>query len=376
MAYKVPFVDLPKHYQNLETELLPIIKDVLFKRADLIMRDDLGRFEKNISMFIGVKYAVGLNSGTDALYLSLLSCGIGKGDEVITVSHTFVATIAAIVFTGATPILIDIRRDFNMDVEQIESVVTPKTKAIIPVHLNGRICDMRKIMRIAKKYNLLVIEDAAQALGATFDGKKAGSHGIIGCFSLYPMKILGGTGDGGIAVTNKKKIADNIRYLRDHAQNRKTGNLLGYGYNSRLDNFHAAILNVKLKHLSKWIRRRRKIANIYHAGLKNVPQIKLPPAPNSDSDYFDVYQNYVITAKSRNALAEYLRDNSVETLISWPKPTHKHKTLRLQHFKLPMTERISKEVISLPMNTEITNEQVEYVIQCIKKFYVNQKKKL
>lgn len=341
----------------------------MFKRADLILRGDLKKFEQNICDFLRVKYAIGLNSGTDALYLSLVSCGIGKGDEVITVAHTFVATVAAIVFTGATPILVDVAEDYNMDVSQLEKAITPRTKAIIPVHLNGRVCNMDRVTSLARRHGLFLIEDAAQALGATFRGKKAGTFGTAGCFSLYPMKVLGGTGDGGIAVTNKKSIADNIRYLRDHRQDRKNGRLLGYGYNSRLDNFHAAVLNVKLRHVSEWIKRRRKVANIYHTGLADVPQIKLPPEPNCNTPYVDVYQNYVIRAKNRNALAKYLSDNGIETLISWPKPLHKHKALGLQHFRLPVTERMSKEMVSLPMNTEVTDEQIEYVITCIRKFY-------
>jgi len=369
MAYKVPFVNLPKHYQGLESRLMPVIKDVLFKRADLIMRGDLAKFEENIAKFVGVKYVVGLNSGTDALYLSLLACGIGKGDEVVTVSHTFVATIAAIKFTGAMPVLIDVGRDHNMDVNQLEKAITKRTKAIIPVHLNGRVCDMYKIMKIARKHKLAVIEDAAQALGGKFNGKMTGSFGITGCFSLYPMKILGGTGDGGIVVTNNKRIADKIRLMRDHSQNRKTGEILGYGFNSRLDNFHAAVLDVKLKHLPKWIERRREIATIYHNGLKDTKGIILPPAPSNDPRHFDVFQNYVIGAKNRNALVKYLKDNGIETLISWPKPTHKHKGLGLQRFKLPMTEKISREVVSLPMNTEVTNKQLSYVINTIKTFH-------
>ena len=366
MEYKVPFVDLPKHFQNLRGELEELINNVLFKRADLILRDDLRQLEENFASLVGVKYAVGVNSGTDALFFSLLAAGIGKGDEVITVAHTFVATVAVIVFAGAKPVLVDVAKDYNIDVEKIEESITKKTKAIIPVHLNGRMCKMDKIISIARKYNLIVIEDAAQAIGASFDGKKAGSLGLTGCFSFYPMKIIGGAGDGGMVVTNSRKVAQKIRFLRDHCQNRRTGDLLGFGYNSRLDNLHAAIINAKLKHLNSWIKRRREIAKIYHVGL-DIAEIKLPPF---DGDkYFDVFQNYVIRAKKRDNLVEYLNKCGIETLISWRKPMHKHKALGLDHFKLPMTEKISKEVVSLPMNTELTNEQVEYVIDCIKKFY-------
>ena len=369
MPYKVPFVDLPKHYKGLESKLMPVIKDVLFKRADLIMRGDLRKFEENIAKFVGVKYAVGLNSGTDTLYLSLLACGIGKGDEVITVSHTFVASIASITFSGAKPVLIDVGMDHNMDVNQLEKAINPKTKAIMPVHLNGRVCDMQKIMSIAKKHKLAVIEDAAQALGAKFINKMAGSFGTTGSFSLYPMKILGSTGDGGIVVTNNKRIADKIRLMRDHFQNRSTGEILGYGFNSRLDNFHAAILNVKLKLLPKWIKRRRQVAQIYYKGLNDIKQLTIPPSIYNDDRYFDAFQNYVIQAKKRNALVKYMNKKGIETLISWPKPTHKHKALGFGNLKLPMTEKISREVVSLPMNTELTNEQVNYVVEIVREFY-------
>lgn len=369
MAYKVPFVDLPTHYQRLQDELQELLKDVLFTRADFIMRSDLREFESNMASFIGVDYAVGVNSGTDALHLSLRAAGLGTGDEVITVGHTFVATVAAIVHCGATPILVDVGDDFNMDMQKLEQAITPRTRAVIPVHLNGRLCDMQKLMDIANRHNLLVIEDAAQALGATFDGKKAGSFGLAGCFSLYPMKMLGGAGDGGIVLTDDAKMAEKIRFLRDHGQNRETGDLIGYGFNSRLDNLQAAILNLKLKYLPEWIERRRELANIYHERLSNVPYLGLPPVPESQDRYFDVFQNYVIRAQERDALVDHLRNSSVEVLISWPKPMHHHEALGLKHFKLPETERISREVVSLPMNTEISNEQVEYVIDCVRGFY-------
>jgi dTDP-4-amino-4,6-dideoxygalactose transaminase len=369
MPYRVPFVDLPKQYKHLEKEIRELLDDVLFTRADFIMRSDLREFESNIADFVGVDYAVGLNSGTDALHLSLLAAGIGPGDEVITVAHTFVATVAAIVHCGATPILIDVREDFNMDVEQLEQSISTRTKAVIPVHLNGRLCDMEKVMDIANKHNLLVIEDSAQALGATFDGKKAGSFGLTGCFSLYPMKILGGVGDGGILVTNDEGIAQKIRFLRDHGQNRETGDLIGYGFNSRLDNLQAAIINLKLKYLPRWIERRRELANIYHQGLSDVPHVKLPPPPQTGGRYFDVFQNYVIQSQERDKLVDYLRECGIEVLISWPKPMHHHEALGLKHFKLPETEKISREVVSLPMNTEISNEQVEYVVDCVRNFY-------
>lgn len=369
MNHKVPFIDYPAHYQNMEHEILAIIKDVLFTRADLILRKDLKEFEENIASFLGTKYAVGVNCCTDALHLSLYANGIGAGDEVVTVAHTFVATVEAIIHCGAKPILVDIGEDFNMDVAQLERAVSPRTKAIVPVHLNGRVCNMEKVMAIGKKYDLVVIEDAAQSLGATYNGRKAGTFGAAGCFSFFPAKILGTAGDGGLVCTNRKGFAEKIRLLRNHGRKTKN-NIALYGFNRRLDNIQAAILNMKLKYLPKWIEKRREIATMYHNGLKDINGIKLPPGPNNTSRHFDVFQNYVIRAKNRNALVKYLENKGVETLISWPKPMHKHKKLNLQHFKLPMTEKISKEVISLPMNTELTKKQVEYVIESVKAFYI------
>lgn len=370
MKYRVPFVDYPLHYHRLEGEIDAAIKEVLSK-GDLILRDQLLQFEENVASFVGVKYAVGVNSGTDALYLSLRAAGVGHGDEVITVAHTFVATVAVIVHCGAKPVLVDVSDDFNMNVELMEKVITSRTKAIMPVHLNGRLCHMERLMKIASKYNLMVIEDAAQALGASFDGKKAGSFGLTGCFSFYPAKILGGFGDGGMLVTNDKEIAERVRFLRDHGQNRATGDILYFGFNSRLDNLQAAILNVKLNHLPRWIDRRREIAVLYEKGLSDLPQVKTPPPPQPGR-YFDVYTNYVIRAQDRDRLAAYLKECGIEVLISWAKPMHHQKALGLNHFSLPETETISQEVISLPLNTEASNEQVEFAIECIREFYGNE----
>ena len=367
MKYKVPFVNYPLQYRNLKNEIDRAIKKVLLK-GDLILRKDVERFEKNIADFVGTKYAIGVNSCSDALIFSLKAAGIDKGDEVITVSHTFFSTIEAIVQCGAKPILVDVGEDFLMDIDKAEGVITSKTKAIIPVHLNGRVCDMGRLVAIAKKHNLVLIEDAAQALGAIFNRKKAGSFGLSGCFSFYPAKVLGSAGDGGIVTTNNKKIAEKIRLLRNHCQKTKT-KIVCYGFTSRLHNLQAAILNVKFKYLPEWLKKRRKIAQIYTKGLSKILEIKLPPSLDSDSNHFDVYQNYVIRAKKRDKLFEYFRKNGIETLIKDPIPNHWQKSLGLKHFRLLNTERFAKEIISLPMYPELTNKQVEYVINCVKKFY-------
>ena len=392
---KVPFVNYPLQYQNLKKEIDLVVQDVL-SRGDLILRKDVEDFEKSLADFVGTKYSVALNSGTDALFLSLKAAGIGKGDEVITVSHSFIASMAVIVQSGATPVLVEVREDFLMDMEKVKEAITPRTKAIMPVHLNGRVCDMEKLTDIAEKHNLIVIEDAAQALGAEFNGKKAGSFGLTGSFSFYPAKVLGCFGDGGAITTNDLEIAEKIRLLRDHGQRsspshqtrtsakdaknnevsprygvRAGTEIIYYGWNSRLDNLQAAILNVKFEYLPEWIKRRREIAKIYDKGLSGIAGVKLPPSSDLNSKYFDVFQNYVIRAEKRDELFGYLKKNGVETLIKDPIPNHWQKGLSLSRFKLPYTEQLAKEIISLPMYPELTEEQVKYTINSIRNFYSN-----
>lgn len=364
---KVPFVNYPLQYKNLEGEIDSAIKKVL-SEGQLILREDVEQFERNIASLVGTKYAVGVNSCTDALIFSLRAAGVREGDEVITISHTFFASIEAIVHSGATPILIEVGEDFLMDMDQLEPAITPQTKAVLPVHLNGRVCDMERLMSIAQKHNLVVIEDAAQALGAMYNRKEAGSFGIAGCFSFYPAKLLGSAGDGGAVTTDDERIAEQIRLLRHHGLKTKTEIVL-YGFTSRLHNLQAAILNVKLPHLREWIEKRREIAAMYEKGFTEVSGIKTPAAPTTDGPYFDVYQNYVLKAEKRDELFEYLKEKGIETLIKDPIPNHKHKGLGLEHFSLPYTEQLAKEVISLPMYPELPDEQVQYVIQAVQEFY-------
>ena len=362
----VRFVNYGLQYKKIKKEIDGAISSAL-GRGDLILRKDTEDFENSLSKFVGTKYALGLNSGTDALFFSLIAANIGKGDEVITVSHTFVASIATIVQVGAKPVLVDTKDDFLMDEEKLEKLITKKTKAIIPVYLNGRMCNMEKIMKIARKHNLVVIEDSAQALGASFKGKMAGSIGLTGCFSFYPAKILGCFGDGGALTTNSKETYEKAKLLRDHGQKTKT-EILCYGWNSRLDNIQAAVLNIKIKLLPSFIKRRREIALIYEKELSSVKDIILPPSPEK-GDYYDVFQNYVIRAKKRDELFDYLKRNGVETLIKDPVPTHFHKNLNLKKFKLPHTEKLAKEVISLPMYPELKDSEVVYVSKCVNRFY-------
>ena len=370
MSWKVRYIDYPMQYQKMRNEILETV-DTVLSQGDVMLRQQLRDFEANLAAFVGTKYAVGTSNCTDALHLSLRAAGIGPGDEVITVSHTFVATAAIIHYVGATPVLVDIGKDHNIDVDLIEAAITPYTRAIIPVHLNGRVCDMGRLMAIAKKHGLLVIEDAAQALGASFNGIKAGAFGLAGCFSFYPAKLLGAYGDAGAVVTNSQEIAEKVMLLRNHGRT-ADGDIAGWSFNCRLDNLHAAILCLKLKHVPEWIERRREIARIYHERLSDMPQLLLPPLPVTDGPYFDVFQNYEIEAKGRDRLRAYLQENGIETMIPWGgKCVHQFQALGLTHFRLPRTECMIQRALMLPMHCELTDEQIVYVAECIQRFYAD-----
>lgn len=364
----VPFVDLPKQIAPYTKEIRKKLDEVIFKRADFIMRDDLVEFEEKFAHFVGTRYAVGVANGSDALNLCVKILGIGPGDEVVTVAHTFVATLAAIVHANATPVLVDVADDYNIDVDLIEKAITPRTKAIIPVHLNGRTCQMKRIIDIAQKHNLFIIEDSAQGIGATYKGRKAGSFGDLSTNSFYPFKILGCFGDGGAITTNNPDLYSKLKCMRDNGQDREKGDILFWGWNSRLDNLQAAILSVLLKYLPDMISRRREIAAIYEKELSGITALRLPPPPN-DNDYFDSFQNYVIRTKSRDDLVNFLKAHGIGTLISWKTPNHHHKNLGLEKFRLPNTEKISQEVVSLPMHPALKNTEVHYVVKAINKFF-------
>jgi dTDP-4-amino-4,6-dideoxygalactose transaminase len=369
LSYKVPFVNPREHYRRLKDEIDFAITDTL-SRGDLVLRQQLRDFEKNLADFVGVKYAVGVNSCYHALHFSLLAAGVSAGDEVITVAHTFVATVSAIVHCGARPVLIDVRDDFNMDPDKLEAAITPRTKAVIPVHLNGRVCDMARIMEIAEKHRLAVIEDAAQALGATFRGKGAGSFGAAGCFSFYPFKSLGGLGDGGAVTTDDPSIARLATLLRFNGEDRQTGEFHHHGYTALLDNVQAAVLDVKLRHLPSWIEHRRRIASLYTSGLQGIDDLLLPQFPALD--HYDSYQNYVIRTGQRDALRLQLQNEGVETLIHWRKPMWEHAGLALRNPGLAKTEALCAEVISLPMSAETTSADVETTVHCIRDFFARQ----
>jgi dTDP-4-amino-4,6-dideoxygalactose transaminase len=368
MSWKVRYIDYPQQYRKMRSEILETI-DTVLSQGDVMLRQQLRDFETNLAAFVGTKYAVGTSNCTDAMHLTLRAAGIGPGDEVITVSHTFVATVAAIHHVGATPVLIDIGEDHNMNVDLIEAAITPRTRVIIPVHLNGRVCDMGRLMAVAEKHQLTVIEDAAQALGASFNGTKGGAFGLAGCFSFYPAKLLGAYGDAGAVVTNSQEIAEKIMLLRNHGRT-PDGDIVGWSFNCRLDNLQAALLTLKLKKLPEWIMRRRELAMLYHQRLSSLRQLYLPSPPTDDGPYHDVFQNYEVEAQSRDRLVAYLKEKGVEILIPWGgKGVHQFKALGLSHFNLPRTERLFQEVLTLPLHTELSNEQVEYICRTIQEFY-------
>ncbi len=370
MDWKVKFFDYPLQFKAYEKEYMEIIHDTL-SRGAYIMGDDMRRFEENLARFVGTKYAIGVGNCTDALLLSVMAAGIGPGDEVITVTHTFVATVEVVKMVGGTPVFVDIGDDHTMNVDLVEAVITKNTKAVIPVQLNGRICtNMGGLVETARKHRLAIIEDSAQSLGATYKGKGAGSLGLSGNFSFYPAKLLGTFGDAGAIVTDDEQFAERVRMLRNHGRGTGTDINL-WGLNCRMDNLHAAVLDFKLKLLPGWIKRRRSIAKMYHEGLSKISALKLPPQPVDRGDHYDVYQNYEIEAEKRNALQVYLRDKKgIEAVVQWGgKAVHQFPGLGLGHIKLPRTEQLFRDALMLPLYPELKDEQIEYVIRSIGEFY-------
>ena len=288
---------------------------------------------------------------------------------MISVSHTFVATLAAIVHARATPVLVDVGLDHVMDTRQLKKMITKKTRAILPVHLNGRMCDMEEITSIARAHSLHVVEDSAQSIGATYRGKKAGAFGILSTNSFYPFKTLGCFGDGGAITTDDEELAYRLRCLRDNGQDRERGEIKFWGWNSRLDNLQAAILLVMMGHLGEFIERRREIAQRYWEELSDIPELLLPLPPSMETDRFSPYQNYVLQTTRRDELVKHLRKEGVGVLISWPTPTHHHPALKLQHYTLPVTEKLSQEVVSIPMHPALTDSEVSYVTATVRRFF-------
>jgi len=363
----VPFVDLKAQYQTISGQVNDAIGRVVAD-ADFVLGKDVELFEREFADFCEAQYAVGVDSGTSALELALRAYGIGEGDEVITVSHTFLATVAAISYTGARPVLVDIDRDsHNIDAGTIEAAITERTRAVIPVHLYGQAADLDPILAIAKKHNLVVIEDACQAHGSRYQGRRVGALGDAGCFSFYPGKNLGAYGDAGMVVTSSKDFAERIRLLRNYGQPRKYQHIM-LGYNRRLDSLQAAVLRVKLPHLDEWNASRQRAARLYNELLAEIPDVKTPCVIGESSH---VYHLYVIQHPERDRLLSHLSEHGVSVGLHYPTPTHLqpcYDHLAMGPGSLPITEAVSSRVISLPMFPEITASQIEYVCDLIKSF--------
>ena len=370
----VPFFDLTRQHKKIKGEILSATQRV-YEKGYFILGEEVSAFEKEFSHYCGVRYGVGVGSGTDALCLALKAAGVGEGDEVVTVANSFIATALAISFTGAKPRFVDIDpRTYTMDPNSLELLLKRrrakeggrKIKAVLPVHLYGHPADMDSIMDIANRYDLIVIEDGCQAHGAKYGRRKVGSFGAMGCFSFYPTKNLGGYGDGGMVVTDHKRYDQNLRLLRCYGERKKYHHILK-GHNSRLDEIQAAILRVKLKYLDQWNEERRRKAEIYTEQLSPLGVI----CPLEKKGAKHVFHLYAIQTKKRDSLQAFLKKKGIDTLIHYPIPIPLQKAyqeLRYQKGGLPVTERFARDFLSLPLFSGLTNEEMEEVVKTIREF--------
>lgn len=351
----IPFVDLKAQYLNIEDEVGEAINRVL-KSTQFVLGDEVAAFEEEFAEYCNARHGIALNSGASALHLALLAAGVGPGDEVITVPFTFVATVSAICYTGARPVFVDIEpRSYNMDVTQVEAAITKRTKAILPVHLYGQPADMDPILEVARHYGLTVIEDAAQAHGAEYRGRRVGSIGDLGCFSFYPSKNLGAYGEGGMVVTDNPEYADTIRILRDCGQESKYNHSM-QGYNYRMDGLQGAILRVKLRHLEKWTEARRAHAARYDELLVDSG-VQTPVVMPGNRH---VYHIYAVRTPQRDALQQALHAQGIQTGVHYPIPVHLQKAHADLDYKIgdfPCSEEAANQVLSLPMFPELNPEQ-------------------
>jgi dTDP-4-amino-4,6-dideoxygalactose transaminase len=356
----ISFVDLRAQYDTIKNEITEAIQNIISDSA-FIGGKYVKTFEENFANYIGIKHCVGVGNGTEALFISLKTLEIGKDDEVITVANSFIATSEAITMTGAKVVFVDCDKEtYNIDINKIEKFITNKTKAIIPVHLYGQPADMDNILEIAKKYDLVVVEDGAQAHGAKYKGRNAGTIGDLACFSFFPSKNLGAYGDAGAIVTNNDELAKKARMFANHGRIEKYDHEFE-GINSRLDGIQAAILDVKLKHLEKWINRRRTIAKMYDEGLKNIVI-----TPSVLPDVRHVYHLYVIRIKNRDKIRSFLAERGISTGIHYPIPLpflRAYSYLGHKASAFPVAYSIKDELLSLPIHGDMTDEQVEYVIE-------------
>ncbi|MFQ6003677.1 MAG: DegT/DnrJ/EryC1/StrS family aminotransferase, partial [Candidatus Zixiibacteriota bacterium] len=339
----------------------------VLSNTQFILGPEVKSFEEKVAAYCGTKFAIGVASGTDALLLSLRACGVKPGDEVITTSFSFFASAGVISRLGANPVFVDIDAEtYNINPDQIEKKISQKTKAVMPVHLFGQCADMDPLLDIAKRHKLKVVEDGAQAIGAEYKGRKAGTIGDFGCFSFFPSKNLGGAGDGGMVVTNDPEMAEMIRILRVHGSKPKYYHST-VGYNSRLDTIQAAILGVKLKYLDDWTKKRRKHAEVYNSAFKDLDMI----SPKEKSFNYHIYNQYTIAVKNRDELRKYLKEKEIGHDSYYPVPLHLqecYKSLGYKKGDLPVSEKKSEEVVSIPIYPELTQEEQEYVISTIKEF--------
>jgi dTDP-4-amino-4,6-dideoxygalactose transaminase len=375
----VPFFDLTRQYKKIKSEILSATQRV-YEKGRFILGEEVSVFEKEFSHYCGVRYGVGVGSGTDALYLALKAAGIGEGDDVVTVANSFVATALAISFTGAKPLFVDIDpKAYTMDPNSLELLLKrekakksgQKIRAVLPVHLYGHPADMDSIMEIANRYDLVVIEDACQAHGAKYGRKKVGSLGAIGCFSFYPTKNLGGYGDGGMVVTDHQKYDQKLRLLRCYGERKKYQHILK-GHNSRLDEIQAALLRVKLKHLDQWNEERRRKARLYTRMLSPLGLV----CPSEKKGVRHVYHLYAIKTRKRDALQAFLKKRAIETLIHYPIPIPLEKAYQEMGYRrgdFPLTDRWSRKILSLPFFPEMKESEMEEVAQQIKMFLAGNK---
>lgn len=366
MSFKVPFGDVKLRYESLRKQLEESVQRVL-PSGYYILGPELERFEQRFANWLGAEYSVGCASGTEAIYLALKAAGVGPGDEVVVVAHTAVPTISAISMTGAEPVFVDIDpSSYVMDVTKVEAVLTQKTKALVPVHIYGQVVDLDPLLALGRSRGIPVIEDVAQATGATYKGKIAGTMGDFGAFSFYPSKNLGAFGDGGAVCTNSEESYRKLLMLRNYGQSKRYHHD-EIGINSRLDELQAAILDAQLPYVHEWNVRRREIAHRFTAGLRDVVKT---PAESSFGTH--VYHLYVIQTTDRDSLQQYLLEKGIQTLIHYPIPAHLQKAYQYRGYKrgdLPVTEQVTQRILSLPMFPELTNDQVDFVIEEIVNYH-------
>jgi dTDP-4-amino-4,6-dideoxygalactose transaminase len=365
---KVPFLDLKGQYHTINKEIEKGLSEVMLNTA-FASGPFAEKFEREYAEFCGTKHCTSVNSGTSALHVALLAHGIQNGDEVITVPNSFIATSWAITYCGAKPVFVDVDPEtYLINCDLIEEAITPKTKAILPVHLYGQPLEIRRINEIAEKHNLIIIEDAAQAHAATYEGEHIGNHGNTTCFSFYPGKNLGAYGEGGAVITNEKKIADRIKMLRDHGQTKKYHHEL-IGFNYRMDGIQGAVLSVKLKYLQQWIDRRNEIAIQYNNGLKDIKELQLPA---QRTNIVSAFHLYVVHTKHRDDLMEDLLKNGIASGLHYPLPIHlqvAYNHLMYKKGDFPIAELNAEQCLSLPMYPELTFQQVELVILTIRNYF-------